>query len=256
MNTSTQHTRFGLIGTKRSSLLATSASLIAVLAAAPLGAQTTINAGDNVTVASAADGETISVAAGVSRAVDGAPVVVIATNDVTLDNAGTLATPSVTQTVQVNQGTTGAIINNAATGRLEAASRVVNFYGTDAALNNDGVILGTGNSLQGDILSGVAVTTAASSDTAISGTRTLNGSLTHNGTLAFTLGVDSLAIGGDTVLVADSVINVATDPISQADIGTTFDVLTETGAFTNNGTTVNVADADFLIDYDVAFGSV
>ena len=135
----------------RTHLLTTSASLIAVLVAAPLSAQTVINDGDNATVTSAADGETISAAAGVTSVVDGAPVVVVDTNDVPVDNAGTLATTGVTQTIQVNQGTTGAVINNAATGRLEADSRVVNFDGTDATLSNDGVILGTGSQRNGTV---------------------------------------------------------------------------------------------------------
>ncbi|MEL6541077.1 MAG: hypothetical protein AAFQ34_06715, partial [Pseudomonadota bacterium] len=135
----------------RTHLLTSSVSLIAVLVAAPLGAQTVINDGDNATVTSAEDGETISAAAGVTSTVDGAPVVVVDTNDVTVDNAGTLATTGVTQTVQVNQGTTGAVINNEATGRLEGASRVVNFDGSDATLNNDGVILGTGSQRNGAV---------------------------------------------------------------------------------------------------------
>ncbi|MEO0420196.1 MAG: hypothetical protein AAF249_15135, partial [Pseudomonadota bacterium] len=135
----------------RTHLLTSSVSLIAVLVAAPLGAQTVINDGDNATVTSAEDGETISAAAGVISTVDGAPVVVVDTNDVTVDNAGTLATTGVTQTVQVNQGTTGAVINNEATGRLEGASRVVNFDGSDATLNNDGVILGTGSQRNGAV---------------------------------------------------------------------------------------------------------
>ena len=147
MNTKTPNTR----GASGSALLYTSASMIAFLVAAPLSAQTVINDGDNATVTSAADGETISAAAGVTSAVDGAPVVVVANNDVTLDNAGTLATTGVTQTIQVDQGTTGAEINNAETGRLEGASRVVNFDGSDATLNNDGVILGTGSQRNGAV---------------------------------------------------------------------------------------------------------
>ncbi len=131
-------------------LLLTSSSL-ALFVAGSAHAQQVINDGDNATVTSAADGDTITAAAGVSSTVDGAPVVVVANNDVTVDNAGTLATTGVTQTVQVNQGTTGAIINNAATGRLEADSRVVNFDGTAATLNNDGVILGTGSQRNGAV---------------------------------------------------------------------------------------------------------
>lgn len=135
----------------KSTLLYSSASMIALLVAAPVGAQQVINDGDNVTVTSAADGETISAAAGVTSTVAGAPVVVVANNDVTLDNAGTLATTGVTQTVQVNQGTTGATINNAVTGTILADSRAVNFDGSDATLNNDGVILGTGDQRNGAV---------------------------------------------------------------------------------------------------------
>ncbi|MCK0127597.1 autotransporter outer membrane beta-barrel domain-containing protein [Erythrobacter sp. F6033] len=131
-------------------LLLTSSSL-AILMAGSAQAQQVINDGDNATVTSAADGETISAAGGVTSTVDGAPVIVVANNAVTVDNAGTLATTGVTQTIQVNQGTTGAVINNAATGRLEAASRVVNFDGSDATLNNDGVILGTGSQRNGAV---------------------------------------------------------------------------------------------------------
>ncbi len=131
-------------------LLLTSSS-IALLTAGAASAQQSINDGDNVTVTSIADGEVISAAAGVTSTVDGAPVVVVADNDVTVDNAGTLATTGVTQTVQVNQGTTGAAINNAATGRIEAASRGVNFDGTDASLTNDGVIIGTGSQRNGAV---------------------------------------------------------------------------------------------------------
>ncbi len=86
-------------------LLLTSSSL-AILIAGNAQAQQAISDGDNATVTSAADGETISAAAGVTSTVDGAPVVVVANNAVTVDNAGTLATTGVTQTIQVNQGTT------------------------------------------------------------------------------------------------------------------------------------------------------
>ncbi|MBV7259062.1 hypothetical protein [Erythrobacter crassostreae] len=83
--------------------------------------------------------------------VDGAPIVVVANHDVTLENAGTLLTTGVTQTVRVNQGTTCATIKNAATGRIEAAPRGVNFVGTYEVLNNDGVIIGTGSQRNGTV---------------------------------------------------------------------------------------------------------
>ncbi len=145
-------TNFPLSSTRSvSKKLLVASSTIAMLASAQAHAQQIINDGDNITVTSAADGETISAAASVTSTVDGAPVVVVNNNDVTLDNAGTLRTTGMTQTVQVNAGTTGAIINNAATGVLEADSRVVNFDGTDAALNNDGIIRGTGSQRNGAV---------------------------------------------------------------------------------------------------------
>ncbi|MEP1421506.1 MAG: hypothetical protein ABJK59_07030, partial [Erythrobacter sp.] len=126
-------------------------SSVALLSTAAANAQTVINDGDNATVTTVAEGETISAAAGVTSVVQDAPVVVIANNDGTVDNAGTLATTGITQTVQVDQATTGATINNTVTGRIEADSRAVNFDGNDAALNNDGVILGTGDQRNGTV---------------------------------------------------------------------------------------------------------
>ena len=131
--------------------LLVASSTIALLTSAQAHAQQIINDGDNITVTSAADGDSITAAPGVTSIVDGAPVVIVNNNDVTLDNAGTLRTTGVTQTVQVNAGTTGVTINNAATGILEADSRVVNFDGTDATLNNDGVIRGTGSQRNGAV---------------------------------------------------------------------------------------------------------
>ncbi|SIN65106.1 outer membrane autotransporter barrel domain-containing protein [Parasphingorhabdus marina DSM 22363] len=141
------------IGSARSmsKKLLVASSTIALLTSAQAHAQQIINDGDNITVTSAADGESITAAPGVTSIVDGAPVVIVNNTDVTLDNAGTLRTTGVTQTVQVNTGTTGAIINNAATGVLEADSRVVNFDGSDATLNNDGVIRGTGSQRNGAV---------------------------------------------------------------------------------------------------------
>ncbi|MDJ0642572.1 MAG: hypothetical protein QNJ15_07130, partial [Erythrobacter sp.] len=141
----------GLKNVQFSGRLLLTTSSIAMLTAGAAQAQQVINDGDNVTVTSAADGETISAAAGVTSTLDGAPVVVVDNNDVTVDNAGTLATTGVTQTIQVDQGTTGATINNTVTGRLKGESRVVNFDGTDATLNNDGVILGTGSQRNGTV---------------------------------------------------------------------------------------------------------
>ena len=190
----------------------------------------------------------------------------------TINNSGTIS--GANQGLYLGAGDhTGSLITNSGTlsggvnaffaGNALSAINFVNDGGTlignfvgSSAFEDSLSITGMGNSIQGNILNNVAVTTAAGSTTDISGARTLDGSLTHNGTLTFDLDVDSLAVDGDTVLGMGSVINVATDQIGQADIGRTIDVLTETGSFTNNGATVNVADDDFLIDYNVVFGSV
>lgn len=168
-----------------------------------------------------------------------------------------------TGAVITNSGILSGGVNAFFAGNALSAVNVVNDGGTlignfvgSSAFEDTLSITGMGNSIQGNILNTVAVTTAAGSTTDISGARTLDGRLTHNGTLSFDLDVDSLAVDGDTVLGMGSVINVATDQIGQADVGRTIDILTETGSFTNNGVSVNVADNDFLIDYDVVFGSV
>ncbi|MEO0420552.1 MAG: autotransporter domain-containing protein, partial [Pseudomonadota bacterium] len=164
--------------------------------------------------------------------------------------------------VITNSGTLAGGVNAFFAGNATAGVNVTNDGGTlignfvGSAFEDTLAITGTGNVIQGDILNGVAVTTAAGSSTTFVGARSLNGDFTHNGTLEVDLGTDSLAVAGNTVLGAGSVFNIATDDIRQPEIGTTFDVLTETGAFTNNGTVVNVADSDFLIDYVVDFGSV
>ncbi|MEL7518378.1 MAG: autotransporter domain-containing protein, partial [Pseudomonadota bacterium] len=164
--------------------------------------------------------------------------------------------------VITNSGTLAGGVNAFFAGNATAGVSVTNDGGTlignfvGSAFEDTLAITGTGNVIQGDILNGVAVTTAAGSSTTFVGARSLNGDFTHNGTLEVDLGTDSLAVDGNTVLGAGSVFNIATDDIRQPEIGTTFDVLTETGTFTNNGTVVNVADSDFLIDYVVDFGSV
>ncbi|MEM6494575.1 MAG: autotransporter domain-containing protein, partial [Pseudomonadota bacterium] len=164
--------------------------------------------------------------------------------------------------VITNSGTLSGGVNAFFAGNALSAVSVTNNGGTlignfvGSAFDDTLTFTGAGNVLQGDVLSSVDVTTTADSVTAISGARTLNGSFTHNGTLDLALGVDSLAVEGDTVLGEGSVINIATQPLLQSDIGTTFDALTETGSFTNNGVIVNVADNDFLIDYIVELGSV
>ena len=138
-------------GQRRHTLLYASVSTLAMLIAAPAGAQQVINNGDNATVTSALDGETISAGSGVSSTVNAAPVVVVANNMVTLENQGTLSTTGVTQTVQVNQGTSGTTINNSGTGQLVGESRVINVDGTNVVINNDSAIFGTGTQRNGAI---------------------------------------------------------------------------------------------------------
>ena len=129
-----------------------SVSSMALLCAAGMAqAQTVINNGDNVTVTSNADGETITAAPGVTSQVDGAPLVIFDNDDVELTNGGTLITTGVTQTVQVNELTTGGVINNQGTGILEADSRVVDIRGDTTTLNNDGIIRGTGDQRNGTV---------------------------------------------------------------------------------------------------------
>jgi hypothetical protein len=109
-------------------------------AAAPAFAQT---------VTSQTDGENITLNAPVSVADN--PVVVVANNDVTVNNNTILSTTGVTQTFQLNGDTTGAIINNSAGSIIEADSRAINIDGDDATINNNGIIRGTGDQRNGTV---------------------------------------------------------------------------------------------------------
>ena len=162
-----------------------------------------------------------------------------------------------------NSGTLSGGVNAFFAGNALSAVNFVNDGGTlignfvgSTGFEDTLAITDLANSIQGDVLNSVAVSTAAGSTTSFAGTGSINGSLTHAGTLAFDLGVDSLAVDGDVTLENGSVVNVATSQITAADIGSTLDVITETGVFTNNGVTVNVIEDDFLIDYLVNLGSV
>ena len=176
----------------RNPSLYASASIVALLIAAPASAQQMIQDGGNMTVTSAADGETISAGPGVTSTVADAPVAVAANNSVTVDNAGTLSTTGVTQTVQVNQGTSGAVVNNLATGTIEGQSRAVNFDGTDAALNNDGIILGTGSQRNGAVYANRTSNNIAISN---SGTGTIDASV-EGAAISIEVGGGGAPIGG------------------------------------------------------------
>ena len=125
--------------------------VLALVASPAAFAQTVIPNGDNTTRTSAADGEIFEVNAGNISEVNGAPVVIFDNDDVTLNNAGTLRTLGVTNTVQINELAANGTVNNASTGILEADSRVIDIRGDGFTLNNSGTILGTGNQRNGTV---------------------------------------------------------------------------------------------------------
>jgi len=118
-------------------LTSSTAALAFMMMAMPTHAQT-----------STMDGQTITTT---TDATATAPIITIANNNVTVSNSATLSTTGVTQTVQVNSDTSGGIINNVATGIIEADSRAVNIDGDNVTLNNAGIIRGTGNQRNGTI---------------------------------------------------------------------------------------------------------
>ncbi len=132
-------------------ILLTSTSAAAMLISAQAHAQQVIANGTTTTTVSQADGETISNPTGNVVLVADNPAVEIANNDVILQNDGSLATTGVTQTVQVNADTSGAIINNGATGFITADSRAINVDGDNVVINNNGQILGTGSQRNGTV---------------------------------------------------------------------------------------------------------
>ncbi len=140
----------------RLTLLKTSVSVLTLLGSSGLtgtaNAQTNINDGDNTAVTSQAEGESIVVTSGVTSVVNGAPVVTVANNNVTISNAGTLRSLGTsTQTIQFNADTLAGILDNLTTGRLESDSRVVNIDGDDVTVNNSGTILGVGDQRNGTV---------------------------------------------------------------------------------------------------------
>jgi len=129
-------------------------------------AQTNVSNGQNVTVTSTADNETISVAQGVTSITTNSDNIVFANNNVTLDNAGTLSSVGITNTVQINADTDGGVINNTMTGVINAQSRAVNIVGVNTTVNNAGSIVGTGDQRNGTIYAnrtsnGVVINNAA-----------------------------------------------------------------------------------------------
>ncbi len=197
----------------------------------------------------------------------GAGTTVTVTQDIV--NNGTISSETGPALLIENIAFTGSVINNGTlTGPIavdaSTALAAVDFVQNDGSLN--GTFIGsaftdtlnfTGTStLAGDVNGNVDVTVNEAAIVTVDGERAIDGNLTSNGILNFDLNVDSLAVDGDTILGANSIVNVATTQITQADIGTAINVITETGSFTNNGVTVNILDDDFLIDYNVALSSI
>ncbi|WP_438727619.1 autotransporter domain-containing protein [Parasphingorhabdus sp. DH2-15] len=198
----------------------------------------------------------------------GAGTTVTVTDDII--NNGTISSETGAAVLIENVTFTGTFFNN---GTLTGPSAVdastalsaLNFVQNGGALNgsfvgsafDDTLTFADGTTeFGGDVLGNVAVTVAAPATLNVNGDRTIEGNLTVYGALNFDLSADTLLVDGDTVLNAGSVVNIATDSIGQGDIGASFTVLDETGAFTDNGVTVNLAENDFLIDYQVDIGSI
>jgi len=184
-------------------------------------------------------------------------------------NNGTISSDTGPALLIENIAFTGDFINNGTlTGPTavdaSTALSALNFVQNGGALNGNFVgsafadtlnIDGPAFTLSGDVLGGVDVTTDTATAVTVSGARSIEGSLTSNGTLILDLGTDSIAVDGDLTLGAGSIVNVTTNN-APFPVGTAIDVLTETGAFTDNGVIVNVADDDFLVDYQINLGSL
>ncbi|MEP2360071.1 autotransporter domain-containing protein, partial [Parasphingorhabdus sp.] len=188
-----------------------------------------------------------------------------------IDNSGVITSETAPALLIENVDFTGTFTNSgtlAGTNAVDASTALggLTFVQNGGALNGnfigsafaDSLSFASGlSTLAGDVQSGVDVTVDSGAEVAISGIRAVDGDFTSNGTLAFELGNDSLAINGDSSFGADSVINIETPTdITNLTIGAPINVVTETGTFTDNGLTVNVADDDFLLDYTVQLGSV
>ncbi|UTW54776.1 autotransporter domain-containing protein [Kordiimonas sp. SCSIO 12610] len=133
--------------------LMASTSLLAMALSGAVSAQTIIPNGDNQSRTSQVDGETILVDTGSTSTVAGAPLLTVNNNDVIVNNAGTLSTTGVTNTLTLNGN--GIIINNTNTGSITADSRAIEINGLNAAIVNDGSILGTLSQRNGTVYSNV-----------------------------------------------------------------------------------------------------
>ena len=194
------------------------------------------------------------------------------TVDGDITNTGTISSETAAATLIEGVNYTDTITNSGAlTGPAafdaSTALGAINFVNNSGALNGDfigssftdALTFQGASTLAGSILGDVTTILDTGSVTTVSGINTIEGDFTANGTLNFQLGLDRLDVIGDSTLGADSIINISTDAdITNLILDTPIFVLTETGDFTNNGTTVNinVNDNDLLVDFDVIFGSV
>ena len=198
----------------------------------------------------------------------GAGTTVTVTSDII--NNGTISAEMAPAVMIEDINFTGTFFNNgtlSAAVAFYAASALgpVNFVQGNGALNGnfvgsaftDTLTFANGAStLGGDVIGDVNVVVADAATVTVSGNRMIDGNLTVNGALNFNLNADSLAVDGDTIFGANSVVNIDTTLITQADIGTTFNVITQTGSVTNNGVTINIDENDFLLDYNIVLNSV
>jgi hypothetical protein len=138
--------------------------------------------------------------------------------------------------------------------------------------NDEFVLAGLASSISGGVFGGMGTDSAALTGTydanilngfesvtlgnlRVIGARSHAGNTEVTGSVTFDLGVDSIAITGDLFLAQGSRIIINT-PRDQALVGQTVAVLTDTGAFTNAGSTIVINDNDLLIDYRTILGSV
>ncbi len=183
-----------------------------------------------------------------------------------INNSGTISSETGAAILIENVNYTGTITNSgtlSGTSVLDASSALgaITFNQIGGAFNDDYIgsafgdtlnISGSNFVLGGDILGGVNTTIEAATATTVAGARSISGDFTSNGTLNFGLGTDSLTIDGDTTLGANSTVNIATsNEAANLGLGQAINVITQSGAFANNGATVNLVDTDFLIDYTV-----
>lgn len=203
------------------------------------------------------------------RLYNGAGVDAYVTVDAYIENNGTIRSDSSAailiddvdfQGILINNGTlTGVNSFNAKTARSG-----IYFVQTGGALNGHFVgsdfddtleFRGGSSTLAGNVANGVSVLVKEDAKLAVSGHRTLDGYLENSGNLAFKLGSDSLAVTGDVLLADGSVITIDASNDSLP-IGTAINIITNGGNFVNAGTTVNIVDTNFLVDYQVVFGSL